>query len=499
MIQHEEVSADPRLEPEEAAELRRADPVHQPDDDGEVVDVVEDEDRVRQRGGLSGQEEVVVEGREQPRRRCPASRRMRPSSSVATSRSSAVASYQPSVAATRTSTRYGGRSRARGTPPAREPIRRIRHIELGFNMLYGQARLRPVLGMERAPPHRSGPRSGGRKPVRPVSGRTWRQEGSMKGRTGVRWLAAVAAVAVLATVAGMSTASGAQWASRSHRRGRPVHRGVGSLRPGVRGGRSRRPAGEDLAPTGGDHQRQDRDRVRRRRHDTGGWRERRADDDLQGRRLHSARSRREARSRSRRPRPCPRVSRRSGRTTRRRPSPTSRTTATSSAPCPRTRCRRRSLRADQGGDGSREDHLARRAQRRLRHRPPSDPQDGARAGRDEDPGAVALRPDRRELQLRGRRHRQGQPWPVILDPGELREDRLGAPAPAGSTGEALRRRRLAGHDPVVHPDCVARGARSTVAGSPTGTKAASRSTGSSRPGPGRRTARRWTRTTSTER
>ena len=32
----------------------------------------------------------------------------------------------------------------------------------------------------------------------------------MKGRTGVRWLAAVAAVAVLATVAGMSTASGAQ-------------------------------------------------------------------------------------------------------------------------------------------------------------------------------------------------------------------------------------------------------------------------------------------------
>ena len=65
--------------------------------------------------------------------------------------------------------------------------------------------------------------------------------------------------------------------------------------------------------------------------------------------------------------------------------------------------------------------------------------------------------------------------------------------------EALRRRRLAGHHPVVHPDCLARGGAGTVAGSPTGTKAARSSTGSSRPGPGRRTARRWTRTTSTGR
>ena len=137
MIQHEGV-ADPRLEPEKAAELRRADPVHQPDDDGEIVDVVEDEDRVRERGGLSGQEEVVVEGREQPRASLPASRRMRPSSSVATSRSSAVASYQPSVAATRTSTRYGGRV-GLGVLHRRASLSgRIRHIELAFNMLYGQ-------------------------------------------------------------------------------------------------------------------------------------------------------------------------------------------------------------------------------------------------------------------------------------------------------------------------------------------------------------------------
>ena len=133
---------------------------------------------------------------------------------------------------------------------------------------------------------------------------------------------------------------------------------------------------------------------------------------------------------------------------------------------------------------------------------PSDPQDGARAGRDEDPGAVALRPDRRELQLRGRRHRQGQPWTLRHPrlPGELREDRLGAPAHRPvQRAQALRRRRLAGHDPVVHPDCVARGRTRHGRGLTDGTKAAESFHRLFTARPGRRTARRWTRTTSTER
>ena len=86
-------------------------------------------------------------------------------------------------------------------------------------------------------------------------------------------------------------------------------------------------------------------------------------------------------------------------------------------------------------------------------------------------------------------------------PGELREDRLGAPAHRPvQRAQALRRRRLAGHDPVVHPDCVARGAHAARSRAHRrGRRQRGRSTGSSRPGPGRRTARRWTRTTSTER
>ena len=124
VIQHEEVSADPRLEPEEAAELRRADPVHEPDDDREIVDVVEDEDRVRQRGGLSGQEEVVVERREQPRAVACLHRagcgRARPSPRRAPPPSPRTSRRWPRRERARDT---GGRSRARGTPPAREPIR----------------------------------------------------------------------------------------------------------------------------------------------------------------------------------------------------------------------------------------------------------------------------------------------------------------------------------------------------------------------------------------
>ena len=53
---------------------------------------------------------------------------------------------------------------------------------------------------------------------------------------------------------------------------------------------------------------------------------------------------------------------------------------------------------------------------------------------------------------------KGNPDAYFLLPGELREDRLG-PAPDGQVqrSEALRRRRLALHHPVVHSDRLARG------------------------------------------
>ena len=63
--EHEERSADARLEAEVLRDLRRPQAVDEPHDDREVVDVVEHEDRVGERRGLPRQEEVVVERRDE--------------------------------------------------------------------------------------------------------------------------------------------------------------------------------------------------------------------------------------------------------------------------------------------------------------------------------------------------------------------------------------------------------------------------------------------------
>ena len=83
---------------------RRSKPVDELYHDTEVVDVVEGRSN-RERRRLAGQKQVVVERRKQARALRLGLSQDRLSSSVATSRSVRVASYQPSVDAMSTSTR----------------------------------------------------------------------------------------------------------------------------------------------------------------------------------------------------------------------------------------------------------------------------------------------------------------------------------------------------------------------------------------------------------
>ena len=64
-VEHEERSADTRFEPQEPRETGRPQSMHEADNQCEVVDVVEDVDRVGQRRGLTAQEQVVVERRQE--------------------------------------------------------------------------------------------------------------------------------------------------------------------------------------------------------------------------------------------------------------------------------------------------------------------------------------------------------------------------------------------------------------------------------------------------
>ena len=287
------------------------------------------------------------------------------------------------------------------------------------------------------------------------------------------------------------------------RRGRAIHRRVRGVRSCVREGRGPRSAAGEGRAQAGRRRRHAPDRVRRRRDDAGRRRQRRPEAHLEGRRLHPRRAHlgqldrdRPGRHRARagpadraeqlvagahRPQgqrlllPHDAVGHASG--------------ADPRAPDPR--------RARAG-----EDDLARGAQRRVRHGAPADPQALAREARHEDAGPAALRPDRSELQLRGRRHRQGQSRRLRHPrlPGELREDRLrAAPHREVQRPQAVRRRRLAFHDPrfIPRPRSRARAARSQ--GSTTGTKASDAFDKLFASKPGTSSARPSTRTTSTAR
>src|SRR5262245_25621770 len=113
-----------------------------------------------------------------------ASRRIAPSSSVAASRSSREAPYQPSVAATSTRTRYGGSKSGSVYSIGRTSVPEcVPDIETSYDILYGR---------------------------RVASDGTHAETGGfMNGKRAVRWGAVVSLVAVLAAVAGGSTARGA--------------------------------------------------------------------------------------------------------------------------------------------------------------------------------------------------------------------------------------------------------------------------------------------------
>ena len=256
------------------------------------------------------------------------------------------ASRRTSRRSTRSSTRtrYGGSKSGSGTPRAREPSRRLRDIEYRLqHAVRSNHCARPSLGKSSVRPSSARLRPSG--PPRSVIG-----DVETGGFMRAPWSAVVAGSRPQSSPRRRDVDGERRLAGRLHapyRRGRALHRRVGGLRPGVReDGRPRSAAGEGRAQAGRRQRRQDRDRVRGRRDDAGGRRERRAEDDLEGRGLHPRRAHLGQLDRDRpgRDRARARSADRAEQLVA-RPSPTSRTTATSSAPCPRTRCRRRSSRA----------------------------------------------------------------------------------------------------------------------------------------------------------